>query len=126
MPALCKFGGHLTALYSLAWVGNNQAVSLFIAAFRQMRARLKVITSTCLIIINQQGLTMEISKNERRAYPTLSEEQIEAIAERAAEVALEKVYTSIGKSVVSKILWLVGAATLAVTAWLNGAGHLKI
>lgn len=59
------------------------------------------------------------------AIPQLSQDQIELIAERAAEVALEKVYTQIGKSVVSKILWLAGAATLAVAAWLNGSGHLK-
>jgi hypothetical protein len=63
---------------------------------------------------------------ERRLYPQLSDEQIERIAERAAEVALEKVYTSIGKSVVSKFLWLVGAASLAVAAWMNGSGHLKL
>lgn len=60
---------------------------------------------------------------ERRAAPQLSEEQIQLIAERAAEVALERVYTSIGKSVVNKVLWLCGAAALAVAAWLNGAGH---
>lgn len=63
---------------------------------------------------------------ERRLYPQLSDEQIERIAERAAEVALERVYTSIGKSVVSKFLWLVGAASLAVAAWMNGSGHLKL
>jgi len=62
---------------------------------------------------------------ERRGSSILSPQQIEEIAERAAEVALEKVYTSIGKSVVSKFLWLVGAAALAVAAWLNGAGYLK-
>lgn len=63
---------------------------------------------------------------ERRQQPVLSDEQIERIAERAAEVALEKVYTSIGKSVVSKFLWLCGAAALAITAWMNGAGHFPI
>jgi len=63
---------------------------------------------------------------ERRQFPQLSDEQIERIAERSAEVALEKVYTSIGKSVVSKFLWLVGAASLAVAAWMNGSGHLKL
>ncbi len=62
---------------------------------------------------------------ERRASPLLSDEQINLIAERAAEVALERVYTQIGKSVVSKVLWVVGAATLAAIAWLNGAGHIK-
>lgn len=63
---------------------------------------------------------------ERRQHPHLSEEQIERIAERAAEVALERVYTSIGKSVVQKFLWLVGAGALALAAWLNGAGHFTI
>lgn len=62
---------------------------------------------------------------DRRASTHLSTEQIEIIAERAAEVALERVYTQIGKSIVSKFLWLCGAAALAVAAWLNGAGHLK-
>ncbi len=63
--------------------------------------------------------------NERRAYPTLSEEQIESIAERAATVALERVYTQIGKSVVSKVMWLAGAAVLAILAWLGGQGKLN-
>ncbi len=54
----------------------------------------------------------------------LSEEQIDAIAERAAEKALEKVYAQIGKSVVHKLLWLVGAATLAVLAYFKGVGKL--
>lgn len=68
----------------------------------------------------------EYSGQERRQYPHLSDEQVERIAERAAQVALERVYTSIGKSVVSKFLWFVGAAALAVAAWLNGSGHLKL
>ncbi|MFC4518619.1 hypothetical protein [Cupriavidus pinatubonensis] len=61
--------------------------------------------------------------NDSHAIPKLTEEQIDEIAERAAQVALERVYTQIGKSVVSKFLWLVGAGTLAVAAWLNGAGY---
>ena len=54
----------------------------------------------------------------------LTEEQIEAIAERAAEKALEKVYASIGKSVVTKFLWLVGASVLALAAYLKGVGKI--
>ena len=42
---------------------------------------------------------------------------------RGQGLRLERVYTQIGKSVVSKFLWLVGAGTLAVAAWLNGAGY---
>lgn len=61
-------------------------------------------------------------QNERRNSLTLTDEQIEEIAERAAEVALERVYTQIGKSVVQKFLYLVGAAALAVYAFLKGKG----
>jgi len=61
---------------------------------------------------------------ERRASAHLTEEQIELIAERAADKALEKVYASVGKSVVHKILWLVGAAALAVVAYFKGVGKL--
>ena len=67
---------------------------------------------------------MTVNEKPRPPHP-LTDEQIEAIAERAAEVALEKVYTHIGKSVVNKFLWACGAAALAVLAWLNGSGHIK-
>jgi putative NADH-flavin reductase len=67
---------------------------------------------------------MEYQGPERRAAFPLTEEQLEAIAERAAERALEKVYASIGKSVVQKILWVVGAASLAIFAWMKGSGKL--
>ena len=55
---------------------------------------------------------------ERRS--PLTDEQIELIAERAAEKALEKVYASVGKSIVNKILWLVGATALAAFAYFKG------
>lgn len=58
--------------------------------------------------------------------PLSDDDYIQQIAERAADAALERVYTNVGKSVVKSFLWLAGAATLAVTAWLNGAGHLKL
>ena len=63
---------------------------------------------------------------ERRIHPQLSEDQINAIAERAAEVAIERVYTAIGKNVVKKFFWVVGAASVALAAWMTGAGHIKI
>jgi hypothetical protein len=65
---------------------------------------------------------MDYNGPERRAAASLSEDQIDLIAERAAERALEKVYASIGKSVVTKMLWAVGVATLALAAWLKGSG----
>ena len=60
---------------------------------------------------------------ERRTMP-LSDDQIEAIAERAAERALEKVYEQIGRSVVKKALWIVGVGSLTLLAWLAGSGKL--
>ena len=67
---------------------------------------------------------MDYQGPERRTGPSLTEEQIDSIAERAAERALEKVYAQIGKSIVQKFLWLVGAASLAVLAWMKGSGKL--
>lgn len=51
----------------------------------------------------------------------LTDDQIEAIAERAAEVALNKVYTEVGKSVLKKMAWLAGVAVIGLAMWL--AGH---
>ena len=60
---------------------------------------------------------------ERRA--GLSEEQIDAIAERAAAHALRKVYEEVGRSTVKFILWVVGAGVLAAFAYLTATGKLK-
>lgn len=54
----------------------------------------------------------------------LTDEQIEAIAERAAEVALNKVYTEVGKSVLKKLAWLTGAAVIGLFMWLAGHNSL--
>lgn len=55
----------------------------------------------------------------------LTEHEIEQIAERAAEIALTKVYTSIGKSVVSKFFIIVGVVTVAIMTYLNSKGIWK-
>ena len=54
----------------------------------------------------------------------LTDEQIEHIAERAAEVALNKVYTEVGKSVLKKLAWLTGVAVLGLFMWLAGHNSL--
>lgn len=54
----------------------------------------------------------------------LTDAQIEAIAERAAEVALNKVYTEVGKSVLKKLSWLVGVVVIGLFIWLGGHGNL--
>lgn len=54
----------------------------------------------------------------------LTDAQIEAIAERAAEVAFKKIYEEVGKSVVKRIFWIVGAASLALLLFLSGPNNL--
>lgn len=53
----------------------------------------------------------------------LTDDQIEKIAEKAAEVALTKVYTEVGKNVLKKLAWLTGAAVIGLAMWLAGNGH---
>lgn len=52
----------------------------------------------------------------------LTDEQIEAIAERAAEVAFEKIYKEVGKSVLTKLAWMAGAAVVGLFIWAGGHG----
>ncbi len=54
----------------------------------------------------------------------LTDAQIEAIAERAAQVALNKVYTEVGRNVLKKLAWLTGVAVLGLAMWLAGHGAL--
>jgi hypothetical protein len=57
---------------------------------------------------------------------TLTEEQIEEIAERAAERAMAKLtdhmYKQVGKSVVSKLFWIVGVISVGLYLWLKQKG----
>lgn len=54
----------------------------------------------------------------------LTDEQIEAIAERAAEVAFKKIYEEVGRSVVKKLFWIVGAGALALLMFLSANGQV--
>ncbi len=54
----------------------------------------------------------------------LTDAQIEAIAERAAEVALNKVYADVGKNVLKRVAWLTGVAVIGLALWLAGNGSL--
>jgi hypothetical protein len=57
---------------------------------------------------------------------TLTEEQIEEIAERAAERAMAKLtdhmYKQVGKSVVNKLFWVVGVISVGLYLWLKQKG----
>ena len=63
---------------------------------------------------------------ERRRSPALTDEQIEHIAQKAAELAVQKmtteIYASVGKSILHKIFWGVG---VLVTAMVLGNVSLK-
>jgi len=50
----------------------------------------------------------------------LTEAEIEHIAERAAQKALEKVYSEIGRNVAHKILWFLGAAAIGLVMYISG------
>lgn len=67
----------------------------------------------------QPIMELEVQKVE------LTDEQINHIAEKAAEVAFRKIYEQVGKSVVHKVYWLVGAGVIALMYWLAGNGNLK-
>lgn len=71
----------------------------------------------------------EYKGEERRTREALSEEEIEIIAERAAEKAMLKMtnqlYQEVGKGVISKLLYLVGIVTIAAWAWMHTNGWIK-
>ena len=62
-------------------------------------------------------------------FSPLTEEQIEEIAERAANKAVARltdhVYREVGKNVVEKFVYVVGAISVALFLWLQGKGLIK-
>jgi hypothetical protein len=71
----------------------------------------------------------EFTGQERRSHVALSDEQIEIIAERAAEKAIEKMtanlYQEIGKGFINKALTLIGVLTVALAIWATQKGIVK-
>lgn len=66
---------------------------------------------------------------DRRKHPSLSDEQIEHIAQRAADLAVKKVtdqaYAAVGKSLVEKAMWVIGVCAMALFFWLAQKGIIK-
>ena len=60
--------------------------------------------------------------------PYVTPEQLEAIAENAAERAVKKMtdnlYKEVGKGVLNKLLWALGIIAVAMAAWLHDRGYL--
>lgn len=66
---------------------------------------------------------------ERRKTPVLTEEQIEEIAERAAERAVAKMtdhmYREIGKTVFQKFVWILGVVAVGLSLYAANKGWIK-
>jgi len=69
-------------------------------------------------------MTPEQREAERRHVLSLSEEQLDEIADRAVDRAFERIQLEVGRSVLRKVQWAAGAILLAVAAWLS-AQHIK-
>lgn len=59
---------------------------------------------------------------ERRTAAVLSDEQIEMIAEKAAEKALLKVYANVGRGIINKLAFVIGACVIGILLWMGGKG----
>lgn len=55
----------------------------------------------------------------------MTPEEIDQIAELAAQKALNKVYADVGKGVLRKMAWLVGVCIFGLAMWLAGRGYFK-
>lgn len=62
---------------------------------------------------------------ERRAQYSLSDQDVERVALRAKELAMEELYISVGRSVITKGLWFVGLVAAGVAAYLGATGHFS-
>lgn len=66
---------------------------------------------------------MDHRGSDRRIYE-LSEDQLERIAQRAAELVWEDFQREIGKGTIKVFLWLTGLAGSALFAWLAVTGKI--
>lgn len=71
-----------------------------------------------------------MENSERRRIPIISEEDLEEIAERASDKALEKMekrmYERIGRTFMSKFFQAVGAMLIPLALFLYSKGFIKI
>ncbi len=66
---------------------------------------------------------------EKRRISTITQAQLEEVAERGAARALEKmtthVFIFIGKGIVERAFWIVGILTVTAYFWLQSRGLIK-
>ena len=65
-------------------------------------------------------MTHEWNGDERRTHSPISEEVMEAIAERAAKRVMDNVYREVGRSLLTKLVWAVGVLGVAISMWVSG------
>ena len=57
----------------------------------------------------------------------LTHDQIEEIASRAAEKAIDRitqqVYQQVGRSVINKLMWIIGSLSVGAYLWFNDKAH---
>lgn len=66
------------------------------------------------------------SREERRASIALTEEQLEAIAERAANKVFEKFQLEVGKVTLRGLGYACGLVLTGVLAYLISKGYIKV
>lgn len=70
-----------------------------------------------------------MTEQERRQSIMLTHDQVEEIANRAADKAIEKItdqiYQQIGRGVLNKLLWIIGVVATGLYFWLHDKIHLK-
>lgn len=59
---------------------------------------------------------------ERRQLP-LTEQQLDAIAEKVEKRLRDNLFKAVGKSVLTKLFYLVGAVVIGLWIWLTAKGH---
>lgn len=60
-------------------------------------------------------------EQDRRSLYRLSEEELEALAERAAEIVWKNFTVLVGQSTIKLVLYVCGALILAALAYLGGS-----
>jgi len=73
--------------------------------------------------------TTKPAPGDRRMTISLTDEEIELIAEKAAEKAVAKmtnlVYREVGRGIINKFFWIVGVLSTALYFWAQSKGFIK-
>ena len=67
---------------------------------------------------------MNESEDFDRRRSRFTPEEVEEIANAAAERVLDKIYTEVGKSIIKRLAWLAGAAIVGLFIWLSSKGDI--